>query len=196
MLYVLRHGRTDWNEQLKLQGRTDIPLNEEGIRQAEEAGEKYKDLNFDICFCSPLIRAKQTAEIVLKNREISINYDNRLIEMSFGIYEGLAKVIENDIEPVCTLFKNPAEYKGCEGGESIDDVMKRADSFYREKIVPELEKNKSVLVVAHGAFNSAFITNYYKKDKADFWSVPIGNCQLHELGEVDNYVGNRSFRTE
>ena len=61
----MRHGKTDWNAKHKLQGRTDIPLNEEGIQMAEQAKEKYKDVNFDICYCSPRVRAKQTAEIVL-----------------------------------------------------------------------------------------------------------------------------------
>ena len=67
MLYIMRHGKTDWNAKHKLQGRTDIPLNEEGIQMAEQAKEKYKDVNFDICYCSPLVRAKQTAEIVLEH---------------------------------------------------------------------------------------------------------------------------------
>ena len=72
MLYIMRHGKTDWNAKHKLQGRTDIPLNEEGIQMAEQAKEKYKDVNFDICYCSPLVRAKQTAEIVLEGRNIPI----------------------------------------------------------------------------------------------------------------------------
>lgn len=70
MLYIMRHGKTDWNAKHKLQGRTDIPLNEEGIQMAEQAKEKYKDVNFDICYCSPLVRAKQTAEIVLEGRNL------------------------------------------------------------------------------------------------------------------------------
>ena len=57
----MRHGKTDWNAKHKLQGRTDIPLNEEGIQMAEQAKEKYKDVNFDICYCSPACQAKQTA---------------------------------------------------------------------------------------------------------------------------------------
>ena len=80
MLYIMRHGKTDWNAKHKLQGRTDIPLNEEGIQMAEQAKEKYKDVNFDICYCSPLVRAKQTAEIVLEGRNIPIVYDDRLME--------------------------------------------------------------------------------------------------------------------
>ena len=56
MLYIIRHGKTDWNVWHKLQGRTDIPLNEEGRQMAEAAREEYRDVHFDLCFCSPLIR--------------------------------------------------------------------------------------------------------------------------------------------
>ena len=87
-LYIMRHGKTDWNEKHKLQGRTDVPLNEEGRRMAEKAREEYKDVHCDVCWCSPLIRAKQTAGILLRGRDIPIITDDRLREMSFGIYEG------------------------------------------------------------------------------------------------------------
>ena len=65
---VIHHAtwKTDWNAMRKLQGRTDIPLNEEGRQMAEHARTEYADIHFDICYCSPLIRAKETAEIVLK----------------------------------------------------------------------------------------------------------------------------------
>ena len=54
MLYIMRHGKTDWNVLHKLQGRTDIPLNEEGRNMARKAAAIYKDINFDVCYCSPL----------------------------------------------------------------------------------------------------------------------------------------------
>ena len=63
MLYIMRHGRTDWNEQYRLQGGTDIPLNEEGRRMAREAAETYRDVEFDLCYVSPLQRARETAEL-------------------------------------------------------------------------------------------------------------------------------------
>ena len=59
MLYIMRHGRTDWNERHKLQGRTDIPLNANGRQMAEKAREEYADVHFDVCYCSPLIRARE-----------------------------------------------------------------------------------------------------------------------------------------
>ncbi len=84
MLYIMRHGRTDWNVRHKLQGRTDIPLNDEGRMMAAEAGKQYSDIHFDICYSSPLERAKETAEIFLKGRSVPVYTDDRLVEMGFG----------------------------------------------------------------------------------------------------------------
>ena len=89
MLYIMRHGRTDWNVERKLQGHTDVPLNEEGRQMAEEAAVRYKEVSIDTCYCSPLVRAKETAEIVLRDRNIPIWFDDRLVEMGFGEYEGI-----------------------------------------------------------------------------------------------------------
>ena len=94
MLYIMRHGKTDWNEKRKLQGRTDIPLNEEGIGMAKKAAEECKNIHFDICYCSPLIRARTTAQIVLEGRNVPIVTDDRLMEMGFGEYEGIEHSFE------------------------------------------------------------------------------------------------------
>ena len=64
-LYIVRHGITEWNALQKVQGSVDIPLAEEGIRLARLTGEALKDVHFDLCFSSPLQRAKQTAELIL-----------------------------------------------------------------------------------------------------------------------------------
>ena len=66
MLYILRHGKTDWNAAFKLQGRTDIELNEEGRKMAAKAAKEAECIDFDICFSSPLKRAYETARIVLR----------------------------------------------------------------------------------------------------------------------------------
>ena len=107
MLYIMRHGRTDWNERHKLQGRTDIPLNEDGRRMAEAAREEYRDVPLDVCYCSPLVRAKETAEIVLRGRDILILTDDRLREMSFGEYEGIENSFSIPDCPVNVIFQHP-----------------------------------------------------------------------------------------
>ena len=85
MLYIMRHGRTVWNMEHKLQGKTDVPLSKAGRPVVEQAAVAYRDTHIDVCYCSPLIRAMETAEIVLRGREVPIITDARLEEMGFGI---------------------------------------------------------------------------------------------------------------
>ena len=76
LLYVLRHGITQWNKLKKVQGAMDIPLAPEGIELAKRTGEALRNVSFDICFTSPLTRAKQTAYYVLGNRQIPVIEEN------------------------------------------------------------------------------------------------------------------------
>ena len=88
-IYLIRHGETSWNTLGRLQGRTDIELNENGIRLAKITGEKLKDVHFDLAIASPLKRAYETAGLVLGDRNIPILTDERIEEISFGEWEGL-----------------------------------------------------------------------------------------------------------
>lgn len=182
MLYIIRHGKTDWNERHKIQGRTDIPLNDEGRAMAEEAREEYKDVNFDVVFCSPLVRAKETAEILLKGRNLPINIDDRLMEMSFGEYEGIENSFDIPDCPINVLFFHPEKYTTpVKGAESIDDLIARTGDFLREKVEPELEKGKDVLIVGHGAMNSSIVSQVWNLPREKFWSAGIPNCKLMKL---------------
>ena len=87
-LYIVRHGQTVWNVENKVQGRTDIPLNEEGIRQAEKLAEVLKDTPLDLVITSPLSRAWVTGKTVADSHGIPCLTDDRLIEMCFGEFEG------------------------------------------------------------------------------------------------------------
>ena len=87
LLYIVRHGETDWNKSHRVQGRTDIPLNDYGRRLAEETAEGMKDIQIDIGMTSPLLRAKETAQIILKGRDVPLYDEARLQEISFGRYK-------------------------------------------------------------------------------------------------------------
>lgn len=181
MLYIMRHGRTDWNDQHKLQGKTDIPLNEEGRRMAKEAAEEYKDVHFDVCYCSPLIRAKETAAILLEGRDVPIIYDERLTEMGFGTYEGFANSFSSPDCPVNVLFFHPEEYTTpVEGGESLDELFARTGAFLKE-IAPQLEQGKDILILGHGAMNSCICCQVKNRPRSEFWAEGIPNCKLQKL---------------
>lgn len=182
MLYIMRHGRTEWNDLRKLQGKTDIPLNEEGRLMAEKARETYKDVHFDVCYCSPLIRAKETAEIFLKGRSIPVIYDERLKEMGFGEFEGFPYSFNTPDTPVDVIFNHPAEYKKSIGGaETFDELFSRTGSFLKEIAYPLVESGKDVLIVGHGAMNSSIICQIRDVPIERFWSESIENCRLIRL---------------
>ena len=181
MLYIMRHGKTDWNVLHKLQGRTDIPLNEEGRRMAEAAREQYRDINFDVCYCSPLIRARETAQIFLKGRAVPIICDDRLKEMSFGVYEGTENSFQIPDCPVNVLFKDPANYKAVEGGESFEELFARTGEFLKQVVEPGLAEGKDILIVGHGAMNSSIVCQIRNMPLEHFWDAGIENCKLMKL---------------
>ena len=181
-LYIIRHGRTDWNDRHKLQGRTDVPLNAEGRRMAEEAREDYRDVHFDVCFCSPLVRARETAEILLRDRNVPILYDERLLEMGFGSYEGLENSFDIPDCPINALFFHPEQYVSPpDRAESLDDLFARTGAFLRERADPLLKAGKDVLIVGHGAMNSSIVCRVRGIPRAQFWSAGIENCRLMRL---------------
>lgn len=178
MLYIMRHGETDWNAQHKLQGKVDIALNSHGIEMAENAAKRYADVHFDVCFCSPLTRAKQTAQILLKGRHVPIYYDDRLMEMSFGKWEGVSGSFPAKSGPMSVFFSDPENYIPPEGAESFDELFARTGEFYSQKVKPLLLQNKDVLIVGHGAMNSSIICRVLGIPLKDFWSAGIESCKL------------------
>ncbi|MCP4618475.1 MAG: histidine phosphatase family protein [Bradyrhizobium sp.] len=84
----LRHGATDWNRKGLFQGRTDNPLNDDGIAQAHAAAEKLRAIELAHVVSSPLIRAVQTAEIIASSSSKAVTIDQGLIELDFGSFEG------------------------------------------------------------------------------------------------------------
>ena len=89
MFFVLRHGQTDWNVGLRLQGSTDIPLNDTGRNQARRAAEVLSDQGLTRIIASPLSRALETATIVGERLGLTPVIDDRLIERNFGLFEGM-----------------------------------------------------------------------------------------------------------
>lgn len=151
-LYLLRHGRTLWNEEGRLQGRTDVPLSEEGRRSALAAGAALGNVSFDAAFSSPLQRARETAELILQGKNVLIQTDARLIELSFGAAEGMRLCdFQEEQRPTRTLFAAPECYVPPTGGESYEALVRRCRSFLDKRIVPEERRWAHVLVVAHGA---------------------------------------------
>jgi len=142
ILGLLRHGQTDWNVEGKLQGTSDIPLNEMGLKQAQAAAQAIKPDEWDIVLSSPLLRARATAQQIVETHALKeVVVDLRLLERAFGEAEGLS------YQQWKTLY-DPAV--GTPGGENLEQLETRARRMLQE--FAEEFSGKRVLAVSHGAF--------------------------------------------
>ncbi len=164
----LRHGKTDWNILRKMQGRDDIPLNDEGIGEARRASLELKlacenGLRIDKVITSPLLRAKKTGEIIAEATHSPCSTDFRLIERDFGVLSGTqyspnSKAITEDVT--------------VEGLEPISSVLERIESFIRENV----KIGQVVLVVSHGSATKIFATRAKRSACIDNLDQLLGNC--------------------
>ena len=187
MIYIIRHGQTELNNRQVLQGRSDHPLNAQGIAQAKAAASGLRDrgIIFDRVFSSPLIRAVQTARIVAPG--VSVETDDRLIEMDYGPYEGSDL---NKLDPeLLRFFSDFVNEKAPEGMEELSDVVKRTGEFLKE--IKDLEGN--ILVFTHAIAMKGFLENLTPDSKGSYWAKHIGNCAVY-VTEKKN--GNFSIPVE
>ena len=181
MIYLIRHGQTEWNKIHRLQGATDIPLNETGRQMAIEAGKKYADIAFSCCYSSPLARAYETAELFLKNQTTPIVKDKRFREMNFGPYEGTYGYFTDINHPLHLLFTTPEKYIPKEGVETFEEMTARVVSGVEDILKTHDVKNENILIAGHGAMCASIICHYKKIPLCDFWNALLNNCELYEL---------------
>ena len=181
-MYIIRHGQTPWNARKCLQGRSDGDLNENGIYLAELTGKALRDVTFDMAFTSPLIRAKHTAQCILAGRKVPIIEDERLIEISFGIYEGCCYAEENRQVPqqwIENFFHAPQDYVAAPGGESLDDVEKRTRNFMEDICSRKELQDKTILVSTHGCALRGLLNSIRESNREDYWHGGVSkNCAV------------------
>ncbi|WP_128101528.1 histidine phosphatase family protein [Paenibacillus sp. DCT19] len=139
---LIRHGVTDWNYEFRAQGHTDIPLNDEGRRQAKLLAKRMENEEWDIIYSSDLCRALDTAEMIGKLKNIEVRTDLRLREMNGGLTEGTTEQervnqwgyswskLDLGIEPQADIIKR--------GVDCLADLAER-------------HPNQKLLIVSHGA---------------------------------------------
>ncbi|MDR0286525.1 MAG: histidine phosphatase family protein [Clostridiales bacterium] len=151
-IYLLRHGETDWSKEGRLQGHTDIPLNNNGINQIEAVGNYFVNsgVKIDVIISSPLIRAFKSAEIIAERTGYPKDYiivEPGFIERSFGAGEGLTQE-EHKV-------KFAGQYDTT--AESIEDLCVRADITVKKYINQFF--GKTLLIAGHGSILKAVLTS-------------------------------------
>lgn len=184
-LYIIRHGETSWNRERRLQGRSDIALNEKGRALARATAEGMKHIPFDMAFTSPLMRARETAQILIGERAVPVVEDERIIEISFGAYEG-TRWTEKEITSeqtrgaayeITNFFYHPERYTPPENGETLQQLAARTADFMKDLCGRRELADKTVLVSTHGAAARALLNSLRTFPMSDFWHTGVApNC--------------------
>ena len=186
-VYLIRHGETDWNSVRKLQGQTDIRLNDYGIELARLTAEGLKDVEFDYVYSSPLIRAVETAEIIMGDRELEIHTDDRIKEINFGECEGIIIPRRKDgpINPIWQFEFDTEHYVPAKGGETFSQMYERTSDFFDNEILPLEGHYNNVMIVGHGCMNRTILNRILDTPLKDFWDIRLDHCSVSII-EITN----------
>lgn len=166
-IYLVRHGVTDYNSALKLQGSSDIPLNSDGLKQADFARDYFKNVHIDRFLSSPLSRAYKTGETINENHQLPIKCLDDLMEQSFGPFEG------DHIENIRLRYPEG----DLPGAETPEELLNRARS-----VIDFIDRNYTdevVIATAHSRIIKAILTLF--TDEVDLVFTKLDNCSVSIL---------------
>ncbi|AVQ28505.1 histidine phosphatase family protein [Fusobacterium ulcerans] len=167
-IYFIRHGETLWNTLKIFQGRSDSPLTELGISQAEKLSEKLKDIEFTDFYSSPMGRTIQTTKIIMGDRKQEIKFIEEFKEISMGDIEGIPRSEFEEKYPkeFYDFFNNPVDYDPkVYHGENYYEVIERVKKGL-DKLLSYLNDSDRVVVVTHGVTLKALF-HVITKEKMD-----------------------------
>lgn len=148
-LFLIRHGETDWNLEGRYQGQSDIPLNANGLLQAEKLAEKLRTQHLDAIYSSDLMRARRTAEILGQATGAPLHIDLRLREINQGEWEGMlfSEIRQRYPELISQRRSDPLSVTP-PGGESIEQVRERVLAAL--DAIVSAHPDGEVAIVSHG----------------------------------------------
>lgn len=182
-LFLVRHGKSTWNDLGLWTGHTDVDLAPEGEQEARQAGLALRSETIHRAFVSPLKRARQTLEHIQKALELvdlEIQSHPAIIERHYGIHTGKNKwqVKEEIGEEAFQQLRRGWDTPIPEG-ETLKDVYDRVQPYYEETIKPHLSASRNVLLVAHGNSIRALIKHLEGLDDQQITAVEIGTGEVH-----------------
>lgn len=178
-LYLVRHGRTIWNEEGRFQGQTDIPLSPEGREQARLLARRLQRLPFREVFASDLSRARETGEIIASTLGIPLHLRREWREMDYGLWAGLSfEEIQEKFPRETEAYLEDWVHVAPPGGESFRQLTERVRGALQEVLGRPAEH---LLVVAHGGTIRAAVCLLLGLDPLFRRLFTLGNAALVEL---------------
>ena len=174
-IFLIRHGETEWNKLHRLQGSKNSPLTSNGIKQANQVKKLIQQVNIDQAYVSPLKRARDTINIILKDSKLEPVIVNDLREIDLGPWEGMSQDKTALLFPDehLAFWEKPDEFN-LDGAETFQALQKRMLKVLESIFISE--KNKNILVVSHWIAIKVILAHYT--------STPLS--QLSEIANPEN----------
>jgi broad specificity phosphatase PhoE len=220
-LILVRHGVTEWNQAGRYQGRQDVPLSDAGRQQAKQVAKRLRDERITSAYASDLQRASETAAIVLDGRDVPLQLDPSLREMSFGAWEGLSAGEASARYPAewAAWIRDPTTARPPGGAEDNDELQARVVAFYQSIVRPapvdsvqpdwfmyraageSAAGTSTILVVSHGGVIRALLAHLFEIRIELYWRFGIRPASVSILdvypeGAIAEVVGETSHVRE
>ena len=179
-LYLIRHAETNLNLDNRYLGKTDVSLNSKGIVQAELMKKLVKNLSIDVFFTSPLKRAKETCEIMLRGKNMPIKVRSELSEINFGLWEGLTydEVKAKYLNQLEKWERNPLINKPPQG-ETMTEVSNRVSTFYNE--ILDSYRGKDIAIVSSGGVLNILLCFLFEIKPKALWQFSLSAASLSKV---------------
>jgi broad specificity phosphatase PhoE len=187
VIYLCRHGQTEWNRERRLQGQTEADLTPLGRLQAAAMADLLHDLiarepaDWRIV-ASPLRRARDTAQVIATRLGLALEFDDRLMELTVGQWEGRLYADVHRENP--EAFKSPEWFFTAPGGETYEQIMARVSEWLAEQAA---EPERRLIVVSHGIAGRLLRGAYAGLSREDTLAQDVPQDALYRLsaGQID-----------
>ncbi len=184
-LFLVRHGESAWNVKHIYTGRQDVPLSDLGAQQAERVATAFADIHFDAIYASPLKRAYDTALPTARAKDVEIQADARLVEISHGDWEGNpAHVIRAEFADDYFLWRTQPHRVQMPNGESLQDVSARVQSFLQDVLARHADGN--ILIATHDAVLRVIVLQTLLMGLEYFWRWRFDNASLSVIERMQD----------
>jgi broad specificity phosphatase PhoE len=181
IIWLVRHGETQWTVEQRFNGRRNLPLTDVGREYCQRLAVQLATQPLDAIISSPLLRSKETAEILARPHELAVKIDERLAEMDYGIWEGLTYEEAQSLDrELYSRWESDPAIVAPPGGESGEQVAARVVTAFGD--ILNQYRQQQVLIVAHKTVNRILLCHILDLPISDYRrSVSQGPCALNRI---------------
>ena len=186
---IVRHGRTEWNRVERFRGRSDLELDDVGMKQAEATAERITEWPVATIYSSPLRRALTTAKILARRFDLGVDPLSGIIDIDYGEWQGIspeeAAIKDNSLYTKWLESPNMVKFPG---GECLAEVRQRAASAVDALIVQY--PDAAIVLVTHRVVCQILILNFLGLDNSHFWQIgqDVSAINVFQIGDDSSYA--------